>query len=340
MSATCRPRTARCCPTMISRCRWEVDTASKKRLADIGNALKDADELILATDPDREGEAISWHVLDVLTQKKLIKDKPVSRVVFNAITKSAITEAMLHPRADRRRRWSTPIWRAARSTISSASRSRRSSGASCRARARPAACSRWRSDRLRSRSRDRKVQAGRILVGRRQADRKGQELRGAPLFGRWQSHRQARHRDRRRSAQTLKAAIEAGSVRGSARSKRSRPSAIPMRRSPLRACSRTRPRGWAFRPSRTMQIAQRLYEDGIITYMRTDGIADGARSHRRGAQRHREGIRHGLPAADAARSTRPRPRTPRKRTRPSGRPTCSAIRISSRRCRTRKSSTG
>src|SRR3569833_46603 len=77
---------------------WEVDTASRKRLNDIGNALKDADELILATDPDREGEAISWHVLDVLKQKKLVKDKPVSRVVFNAITKSAITEAMQHPR--------------------------------------------------------------------------------------------------------------------------------------------------------------------------------------------------------------------------------------------------
>src|SRR6188474_219141 len=77
---------------------WEVDAASKKRLTDIGNALKNADELILATDPDREGEAISWHVLDVLQQKKLIKDKPVSRVVFNAITKASITEAMLHPR--------------------------------------------------------------------------------------------------------------------------------------------------------------------------------------------------------------------------------------------------
>src|SRR6478735_6493255 len=78
---------------------WEVDSASRKRLTDIGNALKSADELILATDPDREGEAISWHVLDVLKQKKLIKDKPVSRVVFNAITKAAITEAMQHPRA-------------------------------------------------------------------------------------------------------------------------------------------------------------------------------------------------------------------------------------------------
>ena len=77
---------------------WEVDAASRKRLSDIGNALKAADELILATDPDREGEAISWHVLDVLRGKKLLKDKPVSRVVFNAITKSAITEAMQHPR--------------------------------------------------------------------------------------------------------------------------------------------------------------------------------------------------------------------------------------------------
>src|SRR5688500_1373989 len=77
---------------------WEVDTASRKRLADIGNALRDADELILATDPDREGAAISWHLLDVLRQKTLVKDKPVSRVVFNAITRAAITEAMLHPR--------------------------------------------------------------------------------------------------------------------------------------------------------------------------------------------------------------------------------------------------
>src|SRR5687768_9104811 len=77
---------------------WEVDAASRKRLTEIGNALKNADELILATDPDREGEAISWHVLDVLRQKRLLKDKPVSRVVFNAITKSAITEAMKRPR--------------------------------------------------------------------------------------------------------------------------------------------------------------------------------------------------------------------------------------------------
>ncbi|RWE25297.1 MAG: type I DNA topoisomerase [Mesorhizobium sp.] len=77
---------------------WSVDTASGKRLADIAKAVKDADGLILATDPDREGEAISWHVLEVLKQKRALKDKPVSRVVFNAITKASVMEAMAHPR--------------------------------------------------------------------------------------------------------------------------------------------------------------------------------------------------------------------------------------------------
>ncbi|MGA3341314.1 MAG: type I DNA topoisomerase [Methylocella sp.] len=77
---------------------WDVDTKSAKRLADIAKAVKDADRIILATDPDREGEAISWHVLEVLKAKKVLGTKPVQRVVFNAITKAAILEAMQHPR--------------------------------------------------------------------------------------------------------------------------------------------------------------------------------------------------------------------------------------------------
>lgn len=77
---------------------WEVDSASAKRLSDIVKALKDSDGLILATDPDREGEAISWHVLEVLQQKKALGKKPVKRVVFNAITKGAVLEAMANPR--------------------------------------------------------------------------------------------------------------------------------------------------------------------------------------------------------------------------------------------------
>ncbi|TNB48336.1 type I DNA topoisomerase [Martelella lutilitoris] len=77
---------------------WKVDAASAKRVKDIADAVKDADGLILATDPDREGEAISWHVLDLLKKKKVLKDKPVRRVVFNAITKKAVLDAMANPR--------------------------------------------------------------------------------------------------------------------------------------------------------------------------------------------------------------------------------------------------
>src|SRR5512137_2040539 len=68
---------------------WEVDAKSQKRLNDIAKAVKGADKLILATDPDREGEAISWHVLEVLKEQKLLKDVDVERVVFNAITKAS-----------------------------------------------------------------------------------------------------------------------------------------------------------------------------------------------------------------------------------------------------------
>ena len=77
---------------------WEVDGPSSKRLTEIAKAVKDADGLILATDPDREGEAISWHVLEVLKNKRVLKDKPVSRVVFNAITKQSVLDAMANPR--------------------------------------------------------------------------------------------------------------------------------------------------------------------------------------------------------------------------------------------------
>src|SRR5215204_1489028 len=77
---------------------WEVDDKSQKRLNDIARAVKGADGLILATDPDREGEAISWHVLEVLKEKNALKKQTIERVVFNAITKQAVLDAMKHPR--------------------------------------------------------------------------------------------------------------------------------------------------------------------------------------------------------------------------------------------------
>jgi DNA topoisomerase-1 len=78
---------------------WEVDPKSQQRISGIANAVKGADTLILATDPDREGEAISWHVLEALKQRHVIKSQQIERVVFNAITKQAVTEAMRNPRA-------------------------------------------------------------------------------------------------------------------------------------------------------------------------------------------------------------------------------------------------
>ncbi|MEQ3708845.1 MAG: type I DNA topoisomerase [Tateyamaria sp.] len=78
---------------------WEVASDSKKHMKAIADALKDDNALILATDPDREGEAISWHLQEALTKRKSIKkDTPVSRVTFNAITKAAVTEAMANAR--------------------------------------------------------------------------------------------------------------------------------------------------------------------------------------------------------------------------------------------------
>src|SRR6201982_2294046 len=73
---------------------WEVDARAQAKIKDIASAVKGADKLILATDPDREGEAISWHILEVLKEKKLLKDLPAERVAFNALTKQAVTDAM------------------------------------------------------------------------------------------------------------------------------------------------------------------------------------------------------------------------------------------------------
>ena len=77
---------------------WEIDSFSKKYLKEITEAAKNSSKIILATDPDREGEAIAWHVKEFLNEKKLLKDKDVERVVFNEITKKAVTHGIDNPR--------------------------------------------------------------------------------------------------------------------------------------------------------------------------------------------------------------------------------------------------
>lgn len=78
---------------------WDVDGRAQKVMREITAAVKGADKLILATDPDREGEAISWHILKVLEEKKALKGIPVERVTFNAVTKQSVLDAMKAPRA-------------------------------------------------------------------------------------------------------------------------------------------------------------------------------------------------------------------------------------------------
>jgi len=77
---------------------YQISKGSAKHVKQITDAVKKADKLILATDPDREGEAISWHVLEMLEGKKLLKNKAVERVSFNSITKKAVLDAIAAPR--------------------------------------------------------------------------------------------------------------------------------------------------------------------------------------------------------------------------------------------------
>ena len=282
MSAICRPRTARCARTKISPCPGRSTTASAKRLADIAKAVKDADGLILATDPDREGEAISWHVLEVLKQKRALKDKPVSRVVFNAITKQSVLDAMATSARRSTRRWSTPIWPAARSTISSASRSRRCCGASCPAPARPAACSRWRC----AWSATAKPRSSASCREEYWTDRR--RLLGTPRNETFEARltafdgKKLDKLDIKNEAQAddIKAMLEGADASRSLSVEAKPTKRNPARPSPPRRLQQDASSRLGFSAKRTMQVAQRLYEGmdiggetaGLITYMRTDGV--------------------------------------------------------------------
>jgi DNA topoisomerase I len=249
---------------------WEVDSASRKRLSDIGNALRNADELILATDPDREGEAISWHVLDVLRQKKLLKDKPVSRVVFNAITKAAITEAMKHPRDIDEPLVDAYLARRALDYLVGFTLSpilwRKLPGSRSAGRVQSVAL-RLVCDREAEIERFRPQEYWSVAA---KLNEKGKsfEARLYSVEGKVTDKLDIKTGD---DATALKAAIEAGRFTvGSVDKKPTRRNPYaPFTTSSLQQDASSR---LGFSPSRTMQLAQRLYEDGVITYMRTDGV--------------------------------------------------------------------
>ena len=250
---------------------WEVDTNSKKRLTDITRALKGADELILATDPDREGEAISWHLLDALKSRKAVKkDMPVKRVVFNAITKDAVTEAMKKPRdidgplvdAYLARRaldylvgftLSPILWR---KLPGSRSAGRVQSVALRLVTEREEEIERFKPQEYWSVA-PTLNQAGKSFVTRLYSVDGTRTDKLAIKTG--------------DDAGALKAAIEKGrfSVSNVDKKPTKRNPYAPFTTSTLQQDASSR---LSLSPSRTMQIAQRLYEDGLITYMRTDAV--------------------------------------------------------------------
>ena len=288
--------------------KWEIEAKAAKRVSDIAAAVKGADRLILATDPDREGEAISWHIVEALRARRVLKDVPIERVTFNAITKDAVPKAW-RSRARSTRRWSTPISPAARWTISSASASRPCCGASCRAPAPPAACSPWRcgwSATASARSRPSSPREYWSIVAHL-ATQDGAEFE-ARLVGAdgkkisrldvGTAEEAEAFRKRARDAARLRvASVEAKPAK--------RHPAPPFTTSTLQQ-EASRKLGMA--PARTMQVAQRLYEGvdiggetvGLITYMRTDGVDMAPEAIASAPQGHRQGIRRPLRPRRAA----------------------------------------
>jgi DNA topoisomerase I len=248
---------------------WDIYPDKTKRLKEIADLAKIADRLILATDPDREGEAISWHVQEVLRQKKALPAK-VDRVTFNAITKAAVTEAMARPRAldedlidaYRARRaldylvgftLSPVLWRKL-----------------------PGAKSAGRVQSVALRlivDREREIEAFRpqeywSVVAR-------MEQGGTPFLARLVKF-DGEKIDRltigdQGTAERAKAAVEAGhfTVASVEVKPATRNPPPPFTTSSLQ---QEAARKLGFSASHTMRVAQGLYEDGLITYMRTDGV--------------------------------------------------------------------
>ncbi len=250
---------------------WEVDGKSQKRLSDIASAAKDADRLILATDPDREGEAISWHVLEVLKTRKGFAGKPVERVVFNAITRDAILDAMKHPRAIDVDLVDAYLARRALDYLVGFTLSpvlwRKLPGARSAGRVQSVAL-RLVCDRENEIEVFRPQEYWSVVVTLEPPDggRFVARVVGADgtKLGRLDipDEETARH---------IEAALKSGAYRVVSIE------AKPVRRNPpppftTSTMQQEASRKLGFSASRTMQVAQRLYEDGLITYMRTDGV--------------------------------------------------------------------
>ena len=259
---------------------WDVDGKSAKVIRDIAAAVKNADKLILATDPDREGEAISWHILRVLEEKRALrKGVPVERVTFNAVTKQAVLEAMKAPR-----QIETPLVEAylARRALDylvgftlSPVLWRKLPGARSAGRVQSVAL-RLVCDR------EAEIEAFRTdeywTIEALLATAKGEDVRARlnAIAGKRLDKLDIKDGA---SANAIKAAIEKGDFRITSVEKKA------VRRNPYApfttsTLQQEASRKLGFSARQTMQVAQRLYEGvdiggetvGLITYMRTDGV--------------------------------------------------------------------
>jgi DNA topoisomerase-1 len=257
---------------------WDVDAKAAKRLSDIAEAAKKSDRIILATDPDREGEAISWHVLEVLQKKKVLKDKKVERVVFNAITKSAVTEAMKSPRAIDMELVEAYLARRALDYLVGFTLSpvlwRKLPGSR--------SAGRVQSVSLRLVV-DREIEIERFKTQEYWTVEADVSAGAEPFLARMVKHEGKRlskfDLGNEASAAAAKAAVEGATFKVAAVEKK------PARRSPpppftTSTLQQEAARKLGFSAQRTMQAAQKLYEGidiggetvGLITYMRTDGV--------------------------------------------------------------------
>ena len=258
---------------------WDVDTKSAQRMSAIAKAVKGADRVILATDPDREGEAISWHVLEVLKNKKVLKDVEVSRVTFNAITKSAVTEAMARPREIDAALVDAYLARRALDYLVGFNLSpvlwRKLPGARSAGRVQSVTL-RIICERELEIEKFNRQEYWSLVAGLKTAAGAAFTARlvgadGAKL-GRLDIKDEA-------SAKSLQTALERGAYSVAS------VEAKPARRNPsapftTSTMQQEASRKLGFPPNRTMQLAQRLYEGveidgetvGLITYMRTDGV--------------------------------------------------------------------
>jgi DNA topoisomerase I len=253
------------------RMHWSVDAKSGKRLSDIAKAVKNADRLILATDPDREGEAISWHVLEVLRAKKALNGKPVERVVFNAITRDAVLDAMRHPRQIDADLVDAYLARRALDYLVGFTLSpvlwRKLPGARSAGRVQSVAL-RLVCDRENEIETFVPQEYWSVAVTLETPDGARFVSRavgfGGDKIGRLDIPDEA-------TARRIEAALKSGDYRVVSIE------AKPLRRNPpppftTSTLQQEASRKLGFAAARTMQVAQRLYEDGRITYMRTDGV--------------------------------------------------------------------